>query len=185
MINPLKSPFAAVFSAEVLFNSKRVAPYFLVLLFSANSVLWWGWSVAASYGWGTNSDFNIARNLGGFSFGLGLPIFNAIIMGDPVIRDFRFGIDPLIFSKPVGRATYILAKFFGNFFVLVCCMSAFMLTMLLLQWFPSSRLSVLPVRVFPYFKHFFLLVVVSHLFLAVIYFTVGTLTRNTKIVYGI
>ena len=94
MTNPLKSPFAAVFSAEVLFNSKRVAPYFLMLLFTAHSVLWWGWSVAASYGWGTNSDLNIARNLGGFSFLLGLPIFNAVIMGDPVIRDFRFGIDP-------------------------------------------------------------------------------------------
>jgi len=185
MRNPFKSPFAAVFSAEVLFNSKRVAPYFLILLFTAHSVLWWGWSVAASYGWGTNSDVNIARNLGGFSFLLGLPIFNAVIMGDPVIRDFRAGIDPLIFSKPLGRATYILGKFCGNFFVLVCCMSAFMLTMLVLQWFPSSRLVVLPVRVFPYFKHFVLLVVISHLFLAVVYFSVGTLTRNSKIVYGI
>lgn len=185
MTNPLKSPFAAIFSAEVLLNSKRVAPYFLILLFTAHSVLWWGWSVAASYGWGTNSDVNIARNLGGFSFLLGLPIFNAVIMGDPVIRDFRAGIDPLIFSKPVSHASYILGKFFGNFFVLVCCMSAFMLTMLVLQWFPSSRLVVLPVRVFPYFKHFFLIVVISHLFLAVVYFAVGTLTRNSKIVYGI
>jgi ABC-2 type transport system permease protein len=185
MTNPLKSPFATIFSAEVLFNSKRLAPYFLILLFTAHSVLWWGWSVAASYGWGTNSDLNIARNLGGFSFILGLPIFNAVIMGDPVIRDFRAGIDPLIFSKPVGRASYILGKFFGNFFVLVCCMSAFMLTMLVLQWFPSSRLVVLPVRVFPYFKHFFLIVVISHLFLAVVYFAAGTLTRNSKIVYGI
>jgi len=185
MTSPLKSPFAAIFSAEVLFNSKRVAPYFLILLFTAHSVLWWGWSAVASYGWGTNSDLNIARNLGGFSFLLGLPIFNAVIMGDPVIRDFRAGIDPLIFSKPVSRAGYILGKFFGNFFVLVCCMSAFMLTMLVLQWFPSSRLVLLPVRVFPYFKHFFLLVVISHLFLAVVYFAVGTLTRNSKIVYGI
>lgn len=185
MSNPFKSPFASVFSAEVLFNSKRVAPYFLVLVFTANAVLWWGWGIAATYGWGTNSDFNIARNFGGFSFILGLPIFNAVIMGDPVIRDFRDGIDPLIFSKPIGRASYLLGKFFGNFFVLTCCMSAFMLTMLVLQWFPASRLAVLPVRVFPYFKHFFVLVVISHLFLGVVYFAVGTLTRNTRIVYGI
>jgi ABC-2 type transport system permease protein len=185
MINPFKTPFAAIFSAEVLLNSKRVAPYFLILLFTANSVLWWGWSVAASYGWGTNSDFNIARNLGGFSFILGLPIFNAIIMGDPVIRDFRAGIDPLIFSKPVSRAAYVLGKFFGNFFVLICCMAAFPLTMFLLQWFPSSRLVVLPVRIFPFFKHFFFLVVLGHLFLAVVYFAAGTLTRNSKIVYAI
>ena len=102
MRNPFNSPFAAIFSGEVRFNSKRVAPYFLILLFIANAVLWWGRGIAASYGWGTNSDFNIVHNLQGFSFILGLPIFNAIIMGDPVIRDFRAGIDPLIFSKPVS-----------------------------------------------------------------------------------
>jgi len=64
-------------------------------------------------------------------------------------------------------------------------MSAFPLTMFLLQWFPSSRLVVLPVRVFPYFKHFFFFVVVGHLFLAVVYFAAGTLTRNSKIVYAL
>src|SRR5260370_13386035 len=108
MTNPLKSPFAAIFSAEVLLNSKRVAPYFLILLFAAHSVLWWGWSAAASYGWGTNSDLNIARNLGGFSFLLGLPLLNAVIMSDPVIRDFRAGIAPLLFSKPVRPAGSLL-----------------------------------------------------------------------------
>jgi ABC-type transport system involved in multi-copper enzyme maturation permease subunit len=185
MINPFNSPFAAVVRAEVLLNSKRAAPYFLILLFTANSILWWGWSVAASYGWGTNSDFNIARNLHGFSFILGLPIFNAIIMGDPIIRDFRAQIDPLIFSKPISRAAYVTGKFCGNFFVLVGCMSAFPLTMFLLQWFPSSRLVVLPIRVFPFFKHFFFFVVIGHLFLAVVYFAAGTLTRNSKIVYAI
>ena len=43
----------------------------------------------------------------------------------------------------------------------------------------------LPVRFLPYFKHFFFVVVVSHLVLAAIYFTVGTITRNAKIVYGL
>ncbi|MDX6271322.1 MAG: type transport system permease protein [Acidobacteriota bacterium] len=183
MRNPARTPFAAVFYNELLLNSKRVVPYALMVLFSAHAVLWWGWSAAAQYGWATNGDFNIVRNFQGFSFLLGLPIFTAVIMGDPVIRDVRAGIEPLIFSKPISRASYLLGKFFGNFFVLVCCQSAFALTMLLLQWFPMSRLVVHPVRVFPYFKHFLLLVVVSHLLLAAVYFTVGTLTRNAKIVY--
>jgi len=94
-------------------------------LFSANAVLWWGWGPAVARGWATNSDFYVQRNLGGFSSILGLPIFTAVIMGDPVIRDFRLGVSPLILSKPVGRASYLLGKFFGNFFVLVCCQSAF------------------------------------------------------------
>jgi ABC-type transport system involved in multi-copper enzyme maturation permease subunit len=154
-------------------------------LFAANCVLWWGWGPAVERGWATNSDFYIRRNMGGFSFILGLPIFTAIIMGDVVVRDFRLGVDPLLFSKPLSRASYLLGKFFGNFFVLVCCQSAYAITFFLLQWVPFSRMVVLPVRVVPYVKHFFILVVISHLCLAAIYFAAGTLTRNAKVVYGL
>ncbi|HSD47522.1 MAG TPA: ABC-2 transporter permease [Pyrinomonadaceae bacterium] len=169
----------------MLLNTKRVAPYVLIALFVANYVLWWGWGPAVANGWATNSDFYIRRNISAFSILLGLPIFTAIIMGDVVVRDFRLGVDPLIFSKPVGRASYLVGKFLGNFFVLVCCQSAFVITGFLLQWIPFSGMVVQPVRVVPYFKHFFLVVVISHLALAAIYFTAGTLSRNAKIVFGL
>src|SRR5918999_6437219 len=185
MSNPFQTPFAAVFWNEVLVNTKRVAPYALMIVFIGNAVLWWRWGPAFGRGWATNSDFYIYRNLSAFNFLLGLPIFTAIMMGDPVVRDFRLGVDPLIFSKPVGRASYLLGKFFGNFFVLVCCQSAFPITYFLLQWVPFSGMVVLPVRVVPYFKHFFIIVVISHLCLAAIYFAAGTLTRNAKVVYGL
>ena len=157
----------------------------MAILFAGNALLWWGWGPAVKLGWATNSDYYIVRNLLGFSFLLGLPIFNAVIMGDPVVRDFRTGVDPLIFSKPVTRAQYLLGKYFGRFFVLVCCQAAFPVTQLVLQAFRTSQMVVQPVRVFPYFKHFFFFVVISHLVLAAFYFTVGTLTRNSKIVYGL
>ena len=185
MKNPFQTPFAAVFTNEVLLNAKRVAPYVLMALFAANAVLWWGWGPAVKLGWATNSDFYIKRNLAAFSIILGLPIFTAIIMGDVVVRDFRLGIDPLIFSKPVGRGSYLLGKFFGSFFVLVCCQSAFAITLFVLQWVPFRKMVVLPVRVVPYFQHFFVIVVISHLLLAAIYFTAGTLSRNAKVVYGL
>ena len=185
MRNPLHTPFVTVFQNEVLLNSKRVAPYALMILFSANAVLWWFRGPAVTLGWATNSDFYIARGLVAFSFLLGLPIFNAVIMGDPVLRDFRTGVDPLIFSKPVSRAQYLLGKFFGNFFVLVCCQAVFPVTQLVLQAFPTSEMIVLPYRVFPYSKHFFFFLVITHLALAAFYFTVGSLTRNSKILYGL
>lgn len=183
--SPFQTRFGAIFWNEVLINSKRLAPYALMVLFSANAILWWGWGPAVERGWATNSDFYISRNMGGFSIVLGLPIFTAVIMGDPVIRDFKLGVVPLIFSRPIGRATYLLGKFFGNFFVLVCCQSAFAFTFLFLQAVPFKGMVVLPWRALPYFKHFLLVVVISHLILAAIYFTVGTLTRNSKIVYGL
>jgi ABC-2 type transport system permease protein len=185
VINPFQTRLAAVFINEVRTNSKRVAPYALMVLFSANAILWWGWGPAVARGWATNSDFYISRNMGGFSIILGLPIFTAVIMGDPVIRDFKLGLFPLIFSKPISRATYLLGKFCGNFFVLVCCQSAFAFTLFLLQAVPFKGMVVLPWRALPYFKHLLFTVVISHLILAAIYFTVGTLTRNSKIVYGL
>lgn len=185
MTNPLQTPFAAVFTNEVLLSTKRVAPYALMLLFAANAVLWWGWGPAVVRGWATNSDFYIQRNLGGFAFILGLPIFTAVIMGDPVIRDLRLGVHPLLLSKPLGRGSYLLGKFLGSFFVLVCCQSVFAITTFALQWVPFSGMVTQPVRVVPYVKHFFILVVITHLLLAAIYFAAGTLSRNAKIVYGL
>jgi len=123
--------------------------------------------------------------MGGFSIILGLPIFTAVIMGDPIIRDFKLGVVPLIFSQPISRATYLLGKFFGSFFVIVCCQSAFAFTLFFLQAVPFKGMVVLPWRALPYFKHFLITVVISHLILAAIYFTVGQLTRNAKIVYGL
>jgi ABC-type transport system involved in multi-copper enzyme maturation permease subunit len=156
-----------------------------MILFAANAILWWGWGPAVARGWATNSEYYIQRNLGGFSFVLGLPILTGIMMGDIVLRDFRLGVDPLIFSKPVDRASYLLGKFLGSFFVLVCCQSVFAITNFLLQWVPFSGMVVLPVRVVPYFKHFFMIVVISHLALAAIYFAAATLTRSAKVVYGL
>src|SRR5256885_3713420 len=185
MTNPFQSRFAAIFFNEVLLNSKRVAPYLLMLLFSANAILWWHSGPAIELGWATNSDFYIARNLKGFSFLLGLPVFNAVIMGDAVIRDFRMDLIPLIFSKPISRAQYLFGKFFGSFFVLVCCQAAFPLTLIVLQPLRPARMVVQPAHVLIYFKHFFFFVVISHLVLAALYFSLGALTRNSKLVYGV
>jgi ABC-type transport system involved in multi-copper enzyme maturation permease subunit len=184
MRSPARTPFDAIFRAEVLLNSKRVVPYAMALLCAGNALLWWGWGPAEGRGWATNSEQFIAGVMPVFSF-MTLPLFTAVIMGDPVVRDFRAGVTPLIFSKPVSRAAYLLGKFFGNFFTLVCCQLAFPLTLCVLQLFRKPHMIVEPVRVFPYFKHFFLLVAVSHLVLAAFYFMVGTLTRNAKIVYGL
>ena len=184
MKNPFRTPFGAVFQNEVVLNSKRIAPYFMALLCAGNGLLWWGWGPATGHGWAVNADFFIAGVLPVYSF-LTLPLFTALFMADPVIRDFRAGIDPLIFSKPISRAAYLLGKFFGNFFVLACCQSAFVLTWFVLQAVPKQGLITQDWKVFPYIKHFLIFVVISHLGLAAFYFAVGVLTRNAKIVYGL
>jgi ABC-type transport system involved in multi-copper enzyme maturation permease subunit len=177
--------FAAIAYNEVLLSSKRVAPYVVAALCAGNAVLWWGWGPAVGRGVAINSDLFIAGVLPPYSF-LFLPLYTALFMADPAIRDFRTEIDPLIFSKPVSRAEYLLGKFFGNFFVLACCQSMFVVTWFVLQWVPKDRVTVLQQTQFlAYPKHFLVFVAISHMFLAAVYFTVGTLTRNAKIVYGL
>ncbi|MFZ0061015.1 MAG: ABC transporter permease subunit [Pyrinomonadaceae bacterium] len=184
MKNPFRTPFGAIFQNEVLLNSKRIAPYFMALLCAGNGLLWWGWGPATGHGWAVNADFFIAGALPVYSF-MTLPLFTALFMADPVSRDFRAGVDPLIFSKPISRAAYLLGKFFGNFFVLACCQSAFVLTWFVLQAVPKQGVITQDWKVFPYIKHFLVFVVISHLGLAAFYFAVGVLTRNAKIVYGL
>jgi ABC-2 type transport system permease protein len=181
----LSAPFFAVFQNEVRLNSKRIAPYFMFLLCAGNGLLWWGWGPATGRGWAVNSDFFISGALPVYSF-FTLPLFTALFMADPVNKDFRYGVDPLIFSAPISRAQYLLGKFFGNFFVLMFCQSAFVLAWFLLQLFHKEGVVTVPgIRVVPYIKHFLVLVVISHLALAAFYFTVGALTRSAKIVYGL
>lgn len=185
MVHPLHTPFFAVFRTEVLLNLRRVAPYVMVLLCGGNALLWWSRGPATGRGLATNSEAFISGVLPIYSF-MTLPLFTAVMMADPVIRDYRAEIGPLIFSKPVGRAIYLLGKFFGSFFVLVCSQAAFVVTLFVLQWFSRPGVTQLPdVKVFPYLKHFMVFVVISHLVLAAIYFAVGTLTRNAKIVYAL
>src|SRR5436190_4469552 len=184
MINPFQTRVAAIFWNEILLNSKRVAPYVIALLCAGNALLWWAKGPATGQGWATNADFFIAGVLPPYSF-LFLPLYTAVMMADPAIRDFREGIDPLIFSKPVTRAQYLLGKFFGNFFVLACCQFAFSITFFVLQWVPRQGMVVQDKKFLLYPKHFFVFVVISHLVLAAIFFTIGTLTRSAKIVYGL
>ncbi|HWN12095.1 MAG TPA: ABC transporter permease subunit [Pyrinomonadaceae bacterium] len=174
MRNLFHTPFCAVFRNEVLLNSKRVAPYAMALLCAGNGLLWWGWGPATGHGWAVNADFFIAGVLPVYSF-LTLPLFTAAFMADPVNRDFRTGVDPLIFSKPISRGEYLLGKFLGNFFVLACCQSAFVLTWFVLQAVPKQGLITQDWKVFPYIKHFLVFVVISHLGLAAFYFAVGVL----------
>ena len=176
--------FAAIASNEVLLNSKRVAPYVVALLTAGNAVLWWGWGPATGRNMATNSEAFIAGVLPFFCF-LFQPLLAMLIMADPTIRDSRVDINSLIFSKPISRAEYILGKFFGNFFTLSCCQFMFVATLFVLQWVPKHGMIVQEAKFLAYPKHFLAYVVISYLPLSAFYFTVGTLTRNVKIVYGL
>lgn len=183
MHNFAHHPLATIIRAEILFNSRRVATWALMALFAGNAALWWG-SASVYYGWAPNSDYYIIRLYTGFSVAT-LPLFNAMLMGDAVLRDLRYEVAPLLLSKPVHRAQYLLGKFLGNYLTLAACGAVFALTLFVLQWASRQGMVMLPWRIAPYAKFFLAFVLVPQLVIAAFCFTVGTLMRSAKLVYGL
>lgn len=184
MRNPLNSPIVAIIQAEFLFNIKRAAVWVMIALFGFNAVLWsWG-GIALQKGWAINSDFFIARLCAGFTF-ITTPFFVALLMGDVVVRDFRYEVYPVLLTTPIRRIEYLLGKFFGNFLVLSLCSFSLILVSFLLQIATPPKALLQPLQVTSYLKHFFVIVVVTHLVLGAFCFAVGALTRNVKLVYAL
>lgn len=184
MRNPLNNPVAAIIQAEILFNMKRAAVWVMIFLFGFNAVLWsWG-GIAMEKGWAINSDFFIARTCAGFTF-ITTPFFVALLMGDAILRDFRYEVHPILLTTPVRRIEYLLGKFFGNFLVLTLCSFSLILVSFLLQIITPPKSLLQPFHLISYLKHFFVIVVITHLVLGAFCFLVGTLSRNVKLVYAL
>jgi hypothetical protein len=88
------------------------------------------------------------------------------------------------FFQACQQSTILARKILWQLFRVVA-QASFAATLILLQVFPTSQMVVLPFRLLPYFKHFIVIVVITYFLFAAVYFTVGTLTRNPKIVYGL
>lgn len=175
---------AAIAYAEFRLNGRRPALQVLLALVCGNALLWWYAGPAIEWHWATNADFFVARQCIGFAF-LTTPFFTAMVMGDPVVRDLQLEVDPILRSKPITTAQYLLGKFSGNLASLFLCYSAFPLTLFVAQAFDPAGMVVLPWRVLPFVAHFAVFVLAPHLALAALCFAVGTLTRSVKLVYAI
>jgi ABC-2 type transport system permease protein len=130
----------------------------------------------------TNSEFAIAAVLGAFSFFL--MHFTATLTGDPVVKDARLGLGPLLRASPVERRTYLLGKFLGGYLSLLLLYAIFLAALVLGQLLPpgEGKLTLAP-RVAPYLELGFLFVLVPTFFVGASSFAIGTLTGSMKPVY--
>jgi ABC-2 type transport system permease protein len=179
----------AIIRAEASYNLRRVVTWVFLAVLVGCGILFW--SNAGSIGTGgslgaklaKNSEYGLLVLFGAFSFIL--MHFTATFMTDPVIRDYRWKVDPILRSAPISKTDYLLGKFLGNFFVLIGLYAVFGLVLFLLQAVQMSETLVLPWRTLPYIKGFVLFVLVFNFALAAFCFAVGTLTKSAKLVYGI
>ena len=104
MRNPFQTPFAAIFQNEVRLNSKRVAPYALVFLFAGNAAVVVEAAAAINLGGPQTATGTLSGTCWASLSYWDSRSSTQLLWADPVIRDFRLGVDPLIFSKPVTRS---------------------------------------------------------------------------------
>lgn len=176
------SVIAAIIGGEFRLNLKRVAPYVMCALFCLNAVVWW--SSRPGQGLTSNGDFAIAGLFAVFSF-FTAPFFTALMLGEPIVRDIRLQIIPLILSKPINRTEYVLGKFLGNYLVMMSCYSVYGLTLVALQWTRTESMTVLPWRTLPYIKHFVVFLAITQFTMGACWFMIGSLTRSVRLVYAL
>lgn len=168
-------------------NLRRLTTWVFAAVFVALSFLLYGGGLriggmtASGVRLAANSDYAVAAMLGAFSFLL--MHFTATLTGDPIVRDVRLGVGPLVWTTPLERRTYVLGRFLGGYLSLLALYAVFVGALWLGQLFEFDATDVLPFRSAPYLRFGLLFVVVTTFFVGAVSFALGTLTGNMKVVY--
>src|SRR5215470_11854188 len=102
-----RGAITAIIGVEIRFNLKRVVTWIFLLVLVGVALLGWtkhmgiGATGSQNVKLAKNSDYSILGFFAAFSFIL--MHFTATLMTDPVARDFRLQVDPLLRSAPIRR----------------------------------------------------------------------------------
>ena len=179
---------ATIVAATLRMNLRRLTVWIFAAVFLL--IVWALYRGGMSFGGmtttgvklGTNSEYAIAAILGAFSFFL--MHFTATLTGDPVVKDVRFGVAPLLRATPLDKRTYLLGKFLGGYISLLSIYGVFLVALALGQLLPPEADKVtLPLRLLPYIKFAILFMLVPTFFVGAMSFAIGTLSGSMKMVY--
>ncbi len=117
----LRRRFSMSRATELKIGGRRFAFWFMALIFALVGGFYFTRfmsvspsddSMTQSVKLARNSAFSLAMVLGLCAF---IFIhFTAALTVDPVLRDRRIGLLPLVLSSPIGRSTYVMGKFLGG-----------------------------------------------------------------------
>lgn len=171
------------FRFELLYRAKRADTYlyFLVLfLFSVVAVdfLYEGTLDPIK----RNAPVVIARTMGIVSALCMLLI--SMIMGVPILRDFKYEIQAILFVNPIRKRDYLFGRFLGSFLILLFIFSGLPLGMMLGDQMPwHSPEQLVPFQIGAYLVPFTLLVLPTLFFAGALFFVSGALSRKLLVVY--
>jgi len=173
-----------IFKFEILYRVKRADTYiFFIFLFLFSIV-----GVDFIYS-GTdlglvkrNAPLIIAKTMGVIS-GISLMV-TSLIMGVPIIRDFEYEMESLMFVNPIKKRDYLLGRFLGSFVILIIIYTALIWGNAVGEMMPwRNPDDLLPFDLMTYVQPYFTVVLPILFFGATLFFVTGALSKKLIVVY--
>jgi hypothetical protein len=173
-----------IFKFEIKYRAKRLDTYiFFIFLFLFSIVavdfIYSGVDLGQVK---MNAPIIIARTMGALT-GLTL-IIASLIMGVPILRDFEYNIESLMFVNPIKKRDYLLGRFLGSFAVLLFVFSAMIWGNAIGQFMPwRDPEDLVAFNILTNIQPFFTVVIPILFFGAALFFVSGSLSRKLIVVY--
>ncbi len=129
-----------------------------------------------------NAPLVIAKTMGAIT-GIFM-IMVSMIMGVPVLRDFQYDTEALLFVNPLTKRDYLVGRFLGSFISLLFIFSGLLWGMMIgsqMPWHTAGEL--LPFNAFAYIQAFTVVVVPTLFFGSCVFFVTGMLSKKLLVVY--
>ncbi|AZJ37051.1 M1 family aminopeptidase [Tenacibaculum singaporense] len=171
-----------IFKFELKYRAKRPETYvFFVFLFLFSIVgvdfVFQGVEIGLMK---KNSPLIVAKTMGAIT-GIFM-IMASMIMGVPVLRDYQYNIEALLFTNPIKKRDYLLGRFLGSFTVLLIIFSGVLFGMMVGEHMPWHK-DMLPFNTVTYIQSFVIIVFPILFFGASLFFVSGMLSRKLLVVY--
>jgi len=129
-----------------------------------------------------NAPIVIAKTMGALT-GITMMIAS-LIMGVPILRDYKYGMESLLFVNPIKKRDYLMGRFLGSFVVLLLIYSAVIWGNALGELMPwRNPDDLLAYNFMVYVQPFFTVVIPILFFGAALFFITGALSRKMIVVY--
>jgi hypothetical protein len=129
-----------------------------------------------------NAPIVIAKTMGALT-GITMMIAS-LIMGVPILRDYKYGMESLLFVNPIKKRDYLMGRFLGSFVVLLLIYTAVIWGNALGELMPwRNPDDLLPYNFRVYLQPFFTIVIPILFFGSALFFITGALSRKMIVVY--
>ena len=173
-----------IFKFEILYRIKRLDTYIFFLflfLFSIVGVdfIYSGVDLGPVK---RNAPLIIARTMGVIA-GISMMV-TSLIMGVPILRDFEYQMESLVFVNPIKKRDYLLGRFLGSFVILMLIYTALIWGNAVGELMPwRNPDDLLAFDIMRYVQPYFTIVLPILFFGAALFFVTGALSKKLIVVY--